>query len=323
MKRIFLLAGAIVLMVAPGLVAQTSEELMQQKEAKSAELSKLQADLDALTGQVNGLKSEIAGITEKLTPYPRWEKGLLGNIGLNLSGFNNWLSKAQPNTSAANIGTTLNGFANADYQKSFWRNSANLTLGWLKFNDKDVSTDPDGFQVSADAFNLMSLYGYKLSEKLALSGLGEYRTSVLDGKFNDPGYLDLGVGATWTPVKDLVVVLHPLNYNFVFSSGNFNYESSLGCKIVADYTKEITKGLAWKSNFSGFISYQGSDFSNWTWINGFSTAVKGVGIGLDFGLRNNKQESLAAISEGKLNAGENPLQTYWLLGFSYAISSKK
>ena len=56
MKRIFLLAGAIVLMVAPGLVAQTSEELMQQKEAKSAELSKLQADLDALTGQVNGLK---------------------------------------------------------------------------------------------------------------------------------------------------------------------------------------------------------------------------------------------------------------------------
>ena len=114
MKRIFFLAGAIVLMLAPGLVAQTSEELMQQKEAKSAELSKLQADLDALTGQVNGLKSEIAGITEKLTPYPRWEKGLLGNIGLNLSGFNNWLSKAQPNTSAANIGTTLNGFANAD-----------------------------------------------------------------------------------------------------------------------------------------------------------------------------------------------------------------
>ncbi len=49
----------------------------------------------------------------------------------------------------------------------------------------------------------------------------------------------LGVGATWTPIKDLFVVIHPLNYNFVFSSGDAIFESSLGAKIVADYSKDF------------------------------------------------------------------------------------
>ena len=66
----------------------------------------------------------------------------------------------------------------------------------------------------------------------------EYRTTLLDN-FNDPGYLDLGLGATWTPAKNLVVVVHPFNYNFVFSSGDTVFESSMGTKIVADYTRQI------------------------------------------------------------------------------------
>jgi hypothetical protein len=161
----------------------------------------------------------------------------------------------------------------------------------------------------------VSLYGYKLSPKLAISTLGEYRTSVLDGKLNNPGYLDLGVGATWTPVTDLVVVVHPLNYNFVFADDEFDFESSLGAKVVADYTRTIVKGFNWKSNLSAFLSYQGQDLSNYTWVNTFSTAYKGVGIGLDIGLRSNKQEALAAGRD------DNPLQSYWILGLSYAISS--
>ncbi len=323
MKRTNLLLLILVFASINTIHLQTVEELTAQKEAKAAELAELEPQLADLTAKVDGLKSEVAALTDQLTPYPRWDKGLLGNIGLNFSFFNDWLSKDQSNTTAVTIGTAMGAFANADYEKSFWRNSSNLTLGWLKFDDKDVDDDNSDFQVTADAFNVISLYGYKLTEKLAVSTLGEYRTSILDGKFNDPGYLDLGVGATWTPIKDLVVVVHPLNYNFVFADEGSSFESSLGCKVVADYATKIVEGLAWKSNFSGFLSYKGDPLHNWTWINGISTAVRGVGIGLDFGLRGNKQESLAAIEAGKLNEGDNPLQTYWLLGFSYAISSKK
>lgn len=317
MNKLFTLVLLCTIFSGHLLMAQTTEELQATKEMKAKELSGLEGELKDLTAKVDGLKAEVADLTDKLTPYPRWEKGLLGNVGLSFTEFSDWLPKDKPSTSAVNIGLTSTLFANAEYQKSFWRNNLALTLGWLKFDDKNDDTDNNDFEVTADALNLSSLFGWKLSDKWAISTLGEYRTSVLDGTFNDPGYLDLGVGATWTPITDLVVVIHPLNYNFVFSDQDFEFESSLGAKIVADYTRQITKGIAWKSNLSAFMSYEGSDLSNWTWVNSFSTAYKGIGIGFDVGLRNNKQEALAAEID------DNPLQTYWILGLSYAISTKK
>jgi opacity protein-like surface antigen len=317
MKRLLFLA-ALAVLIAGNVQAQTVEEMQAEKAAKEAELNALQPQLDELAAKTEALKADIEGLTDKLTPYPRWNKGLLGNFGVNFSSFSNWLPKDKSNTTAVNIGLTSNAFVNGDFEKAFWRNGTNLTLGWLMFDDKSSPDDDNDFQVAADAFNITSLFGYKLSEKLAVSTLGEYRTSVLDGRFNNPGYLDLGLGATWTPITDLVVVVHPLNYNFVFADDvdGFEYESSLGAKVVADYTKALVKNVVWKSNLSAFLSYEGSDLSNYTWVNSFSTAVKGVGIGLDIGLRSNKQEALARGRE------DNPLQSYWLLGLSYAISSK-
>lgn len=311
MKR--LLTFLIAILVSLPLFSQTEEELLAKKMAKEAELALLQPQLNDLTVKVDALKSEIQVLTEQTTPYPRWDVGALGNAGFNFASFSNWLSKSSPNTTAFNIGVTTNGFANLQQRTYFWRNNANLTLGWLKFNDRDDPEDSNEFKVAADAFNASTLFGYKLSEKLAISALGEYRTAVLENKFNDPGYLDVGAGLTWTPIVDLVVVVHPLNYNFIFSSGDFDYQSSLGAKLLVDYKKEITKGIAWKSNLSAFMSYEGTDLSNWTWVNGFTTAVKGIGLGFDFGLRGNKQEALAA------DRTDNPIQSYWIVGLSFAL----
>ena len=318
MKK-FLLPILLFIAFAVATQAQNIEELKATKAAKEAELAPLAAQLADLTAKVDALKAEVADLTEKVTPYPRWDVGASGNIGLNFASFQDWYSKSSPNTQALSLGISANGFANLDQKKYFWRNGTNLTLGWLKFKNKDVDDGSDSLQVTADAFNIVSLFGYKLSEKWAVSTLGEYRTSVLDGKFNNPSYLDLGVGFTWTPLTDLVVVLHPLNYNLVFADSDVNYESSLGCKVVADYKRQITKGLAWKSNFSGFFSYKDSDLHNWTFINGLTTAIRGIGIGLDLGLRSNKQEALAADP----TRSDNPLQVYYLIGLTYAIGTKK
>jgi hypothetical protein len=294
--------------------AQTPQDvLLATKRMKEAELTALEPQLKDLSAKVDVLKAEIESLKEQTTPYPRWEKGAFGNAGFNFSSFSDWLSKSSPNTTAFNIAFTGTGFANLQQRKYFWRNNANLTLGWVKFNDRDDPNDSKDFKVAADAFNASSLFGYKLTEKFAISALGEYRTSVLDEKFNDPGYLDLGAGVTWTPIKDLIVVVHPLNYNFIFSSGAFDYKSSLGAKVVVDYTKQITKGVSWKSNASGFLSYEGSDLNNWTWVNSFSTAVKNIGLGIDIGLRGNKQEALAA------GRTDNPLQSYWIVGLSFKL----
>ncbi len=312
--KITLFTALFALCYLPFALAQTTEELTAQKEAKSTELAALEAQLKELTGKVGALKAEVTGLTDLLTPYPRWNVGALGTVGLNLTQFSNWLQRETPNTSAATIGFTMNGFANLQQKKYFWRNGANMNLAWIRFNDKDDSGTDNELRVAADAFNATSLFGYKLTEKFAASGLGEYRTSLLDGRFNNPGYLDLGVGATWTPIQNLVVVFHPLNYNFVFSDDTFDFQSSLGTKVVADYTQRI-QSIAWKSNFSGFLSYKdAAELSNWTWINSFSTAYKGIGIGFELGLRNNNQESAAR------NLSNNPLQTYYVLGLSYSIA---
>ena len=289
-------------------LAQTKEELNAAKGSKNDSIAAIQGRVDAIQAQIDAL--------------PGWKVGAFGTIGGSFSGFNNWYAQASPNNSAGTIGFTVNGFAHRNESKYFWKNDLTLNLNWVKFDDKDDPNDQTGFRQATDVFNISTLYGRKLSEKFAISGLAEYRTTILSN-FNDPGYLDLGVGATWTPVKDLYVVIHPLNYNFVFSSEDSIFESSFGAKIVADYSKEFG-AVKFKTNMSIFQSYKSSNFSNWTWTNSFSyTLWKMIGVGFDFGLRNNKQEALNYSVNTLGNATDtfdtvnNDLQTYWTLGLSY------
>lgn len=302
-----LFAGVTLLAVTFGF-SQTEEELLEQLGPKKDSIAAIQARVDGLQAKINAL--------------PGWKKGAFGTIGANLTSFNNWYAQGSPNNSAGNIGVTVNGFANLNQEKFFWRNSGNLNLAWVKFDDKDNPNDDDSFRQAADVFTITSLYGRKLSEKLAISGLGEYRTTILDN-FNDPGYLDLGVGATWTPITDLVVVIHPLNYNFVFSNNDAVFQSSLGAKIVADYTRKIG-AVNFKTNLSMFQSYEDGDLSNYTWINSLGyTLWNGIGLGFEFGLRNNRQEALnfALNSDptATFDTVENDLQTYVLFGLNYAF----
>ncbi|MEK6152744.1 DUF3078 domain-containing protein [Flavobacteriaceae bacterium 3-367] len=291
--------------------AQTEEELKAQMGPKKDSIAAIQGRVDAIQAKIDAL--------------PGWKFGAFGTIGGNISGFNNWFSQGTPNNSAGNIGFTVNGFANLKEEKFFWRNAANVNLQWVKFDDEDDPTDDDSFKEATDVFNISSLYGWKLSEKFAISALAEYRTTILDN-FNDPGYLDVGVGGTWTPIPDLVVVVHPLNYNFVFSNEDAIFESSTGAKVVADYTKKLGK-VNLKSNLSLFQSYESADLSNWTWINSLGYTLFGkIGVGFEFGLRSNKQEALNFALNGPnpdptatFDNIDNDLQSYWLLGLNYAF----
>lgn len=288
--------------------AQTIDELKSEQTVKKDSVAAIQARVDALQGQIDA--------------FPGWKKGIFGTIGANLSGAKNWYAQGTPNNASGNIGIGVNGFANLDREKFFWRNGLNVNAQWVKIDNKDVETDDDSFNGTTDVFNITSLYGYKLSDKFAISALGEYRTSIINN-FNDPGYLDVGIGATWTPITDLVVVIHPLNYNFVFADSDSSYESSLGAKIVVDYTRQIG-AVNFKTNFSTFQSYESSNLSNWTWVNSFGyTLWKGIGLGFEFGLRDNKQEGLANALISDTNATydslNNKTQSYWLFGLNYSL----
>jgi hypothetical protein len=305
MKKVSILI--LILFIASSIKAQTVEALKKEQGPKKAKILKLQGEVDAIQLKIDAL----AG----------WKYGAFGTIGGSISGFNNWYSRTAPTAAAGNIGITVNSFANLIETGFFWRNSTTINLGWVKLNKKNVSGD-EGFETATDVFTISSLYGKRLNKKWALSALGEYRTTIIDN-FNDPGYLDFGIGVTWTPINSLVLVLHPGNYNYVFSNEGNVFDSSLGAKIVADYTKKYGN-LSIKSNLSIFQSYKTADLSNWTLTNSLGYTIwKGIGIGFELGLRKNKQEALnnALITNAAetFNTVNNKLQSYYLLGISYAF----
>ncbi|MFN8338687.1 MAG: DUF3078 domain-containing protein [Saprospiraceae bacterium] len=298
--------------------AQTLDELKVQK-------ANLEAKATPVVAQADAIKAEIEAVNAKIATFPGWYKGAFGLLGVTFTGRSNWFSAANltdPSKDLRNSSSTLlagdfGAFANKLHDKYFWNSSIKLTLALQKLklgNEKELNLPTPKYQPVTDVLNLNSLFGYKLSSKLAASALGEYRTSVIEN-FNNPGYLDLGVGVTYTPLKNLLFVFHPLNYNIVFSDDNDKFTPSLGCKILGQYNTEIVKGVKWDSQLSGFFSYKSADPSlhNGTWTNSFKfNILKGIGVGLTHSMRFSPQE-------GILLGDKNGLQTFYVLGLSYSL----
>ena len=299
--------------------------LLTSFSAISQELDELKAKQAEKKDSIKALEKKVNEIQDQIDAIPGWHLGAFGTIGGNISGSNYWYSYEVPNSSTGNFGFSINAVANLDQAKYFWKNEANLKISWVKLDNKDDADDSDNYAASTDVFDISTLYGYKLGKNFAASALGEYRTAILNN-FNDPGYLDLGVGGTWTPAKGLVVVVHPFNYNFVFSKAdNSVFTSSFGAKIVGDYTRDFGD-IKFKTKLSTFSSYKSANYSNWTWTNTFAYTFWGkLGVGFELGLRKNKQEAL----DYNLNTLNNPdatfdnvdnkMQNYWLFGLNYSL----
>lgn len=315
LKKLLLLS--VVIFAANFATAQTLEELKADQGTKAAALA-------ALEGQVGALKGELGAIDTKIKNMSGWDIGALGVLGANFSQFNNW-GAADQNSFSAVVGASGNGFANLQNEKFFWRNGLALQIAQTKLSANAIESKNSEFETTADALALNSLYGYKLNSKWAISALGEYRTTILNN-FNNPGFLDIGAGATWTPIPNAIVVFHPLNYNFIMAENDVAYTSSLGCKIMADYSYTLPNGIAWKTNLSSFLSYEDpNNLSNWVWTNGLSANIwKGLGVGVDFGFAGNKQiafdKALTTNPDLMIDGDyDNPTQSFWVLGLSYNL----
>ena len=308
-----------------------------QAQDDKVALAALKTELAAKKDAAKSAADAVAAVQTQIDALPGWKTGGLGILGFNLNNSKDWFSNAVPNSASRGLSFGLSGFAHQIQPKYFWRNNGTLNLGAVKFENTAIDyaegTEPS-LEITTDAVQLTSLYGYRLNDKIAISALGDFKTLFLGTAlqndvpdslatgFLNPGYLDLGAGVTWTPMTNLIAVIHPLNYNFVFANDTYNFQSSLGAKVVVDYTQSLRQGIAWKSNLSAFLSYKDvPELSNWQWTNGFSfTAFKGIGVSLEYALRGNKQE---ALNLGKNVDGsaltENKVQQYFIMGLSYAL----
>lgn len=303
MKKV--LALTVVLLAFIGTtVGQSLDELKKERDEKAAQLAEAQGKADALAG-------EVAALNDKIIKLSGWQTGLSGILGLNFSNNDKWQGNSN-SSSAFNFGLTA--FANQNNDKSFWNNKGILNKSWQDV-DKTGSEEDDGLfdkeNSAADIINISSLYGKKLSDNFAISALGELNTSV--GNFFEIGTFDIGVGATWTPISNLVVVIHPLNYHVAFAPSGFDGEGALGAKIRADYTKSFpvgAKSVNWSSTFTTFLPYSNPEpvgLNEWQWLNSLSfTLWKGIGVGVGFGLRNAEFEL-------------DDTQSFYTVGLSYGF----
>lgn len=325
MKQVFTFLFAMILTVGT-LQAQTLEELKAQK----AELTAKKAEAQ---GIADGFAGEIAGLQKQIDILSGWRTGLAGNLGFGLNSFSNWAAAANPNSSTSGFDLFVTAFANKLSEKTLWNNKLIIQEGFNKVNTAGLDDTPGLFSKenhAVDLVNFASLYGYRIHPKFAISALGELNTSL--SNFLEPGVLDIGVGGTWTPTNNLVVVIHPLNYHVAFSGLGENPVTSgaLGAKIRADYTNSYViagKTFNLSSTLTSFLPYSDpGDLPNpafdatnpggvdefvspfeFAWINNISFEVwNGIGVGVGFGFRGAKFES-------------PDTQSYYNLGLSYNL----
>ncbi len=265
-----------------------------------------------LRDQIRSLETDLKQTTAKIPPELGWSFSYSGTLGFTFNRLNNWATASNPNSETSAIQVSMLGRANLREENYFWRNTARLNLGWQRQDLKrDDVPDESKYEPTVDVLQINSLYGYKIGPKLSLSAMAEFRTTIIENAF-DPAYLDIGTGATWTPNDHWLVVLHPLNYNFIIASDELDFESSLGTKLLVEYSREIIDGFLLSSNFTGFMSYEDADdLSNFTWTTGLNfRAFRGIGVGIEYALRWNKQETRNL---------DDDIQSYFLVGLSYTL----
>jgi len=295
------------------------EEMKELKAGSVERLNEIKAKMVALNVEAEELKYQIAAFDYHILPWPRWSNGFTGLIGFNQAGTDNWFLREQPNISSTAINIGSSGFLTMDAKRFAWRNTYNINLGWLRFDDGDVEEENEDFRTTADIFNIASILDYKLSHHWSIATGVDYQTSLLDGKLNNPGYLNLGsLGVTYQPNPNFIFNFYSLNYNLVFSEMESSFESSLGARFDISYTKAIVENLIFKSNLRAFTSYEKfTGLSNYTWANSLNASIKGIGIILDTRLRSNKQEALAA------GRTDNVIQFSYVIGLTYAFSFER
>ncbi len=289
-------------------VEEKKEKIKQEHKTKEQEIKILLEDIELLREELDSLST--------------WNFKTHGTFGGSISGTKNWYQKDLPNSYIGSFGINVLSYAGYNKNDYVWKNSVHINLTWVKYDDRDDATDKDYFASATDILTLTSLFGKKLNKKFMISSLGEYQSSMIH-KINDPGYLDFGIGMTWIPVHSFLLILHPVNYNQVFSSNHKAFVSSFGTKILANYYNDFGNFVV-ISSLSLFQSYKSHNYSNYTWINSFSyTFWRNLGVAFDFGLRYNKQETLNYIldtdEDATFDSIDNTIQNYWMLGIHYKL----
>ncbi len=325
MKKLFLLTMTLLTFG----FASAQDMTLEEMKASKAEMETKIADSKAM---VDATQAELDALQKKINMLSGWMTGLSGVVGMNFGGSSQWAAAPNPTANSQALALGVTGYANREQPKYFWNNKLIINKSWQKVEIGSADAGKLFDNGTVDILNVSSLAGYKLNEKIAISALGELNTSLEN--FLEPGTFDIGVGVTWKPITNLVVVIHPLNYHIAWSGFGSPVSSagSIGAKIRADYQDEFMfagNKIAWSSTLTAFLPYSSdknevvnndkfgivnpttptrlAGLTEYTWLNTFSFQIwKGIGVGTTFGLRQADFEF-------------QDLQSFYTIGLTYTL----
>ena len=229
----------------------------------------------AQDGTVKKLQSESE---RKISKDPNdtipavWRCGGMYSLNLSQGSLSNWAAGGEDFSLA--LSSVLNFYAFYKKDKHSWDNTFDFNLGYIK-------TTSLGSRKNDDRFDLLSKYGYGITDKLSVSALLNLRSQFFKGytypanvkKFSSafmaPGYLLLGAGLDYKPTKHLSIFLSPATARWVIvrdtalsNKGLYGVEPGkksnleFGAFVSINYLKEFNKVLAYKGRLDLFSNYR-------------------------------------------------------------------
>ena len=201
-----------------------------------------------------------------------WRKGGLYGLNISQGSLSNWAAGGEDFSLAVNSLLSLYAFYKKD--KVNWDNTFDFNLGYIK-------TTSLGGRKNDDRIDLLSKYTYALNPKLGVGGILNLRTQLFKGytfpgnvktlssNFLSPGYLLLGAGLDYKPVKDLSIFFSPLTARWIIVrdtalSNRGLYGVSPGKRSVLEfgafasvnYLKDISSSITYKGRLDLFSNYR-------------------------------------------------------------------
>lgn len=204
-----------------------------------------------------------------------WNSG--GSIAVNFNqvALSNW-SGGGENT--ITIGGLVGLESDYDRGNRHWANDLELGYGVTKVGDLDL-------RKSNDKITFVSKFDYNASEHYLYSALLDFRTQFTNGfdygkldslgepakisEFLAPGYLNVGIGATWKPTSYFELLIAPLSNRLIIvlddelsAAGAFgvdpgeHLQSELGATSRLKFGKVLMENVRFDSKLNLFAPYE-------------------------------------------------------------------
>ena len=229
----------------------------------------------AQDGSIKKLQSESSRTIKKdpADTIPQvWKKGGIYTINLSQGSLSNWAAGGDNFSISVNSYLGLHAFYKKGHHS--WDNTFDFNLGY-------VNTTSLGARKNDDRLDILSKYGHRLTEKLNLAGLVNFRSQLFDGytysddkktfssAFLSPAYLIVSPGIDWKPDGYFSLFVSPITARWVIvkddtlsAKGVYGVDPGehsileFGAFLTANYLRDLSPNVTYKARLDLFSNYR-------------------------------------------------------------------